>query len=206
MDPVKVQGIADWPTPTTVREVRSFLEFCNFYRAFIPHFSHLARPLNDLTKKNQAWKWSDDEEQAFKALKQTCITYPVLRTPDWTKPFILETDASLFALGAIVMQEYEDGIYLVAYHSCSLLPAERNYNTHDKELLGVIFGFKNAQPLFLRASHAIRVRTDHSNLQYFCQPQKIMGRQARWFEYLQDFDFTLEHIPGTANTIADLLS
>jgi hypothetical protein len=104
------------------------------------------------------------------------------------------------------MQEYEDGLHPVAFHSRSLLPAERNYDTHDKELLGIIFAFKHARPFFLGASHAIRVRTDHSNLQYFRQPQKITGRQARWIEYLQDFDYTLEHIPGSSNTIADLLS
>jgi hypothetical protein len=83
MDPVKVEGIANWPTPSTVKEVRSFLGFCNFYRAFIPRFSHTARPLNDLTKKSRQWSWGDEEEKAFQALKKACTTYPVLRTPDW---------------------------------------------------------------------------------------------------------------------------
>jgi RNase H-like domain found in reverse transcriptase/Integrase zinc binding domain len=104
------------------------------------------------------------------------------------------------------MQEYEDGLHPVAFHSRSLLSAERNYDTHNKELTGIIFAFKHAQPFFLSASHVIRVQTDHSNLQYFCQPQKITGRQARWIEYLQDFNYTLEHIPGSSNMIADLLS
>jgi Reverse transcriptase (RNA-dependent DNA polymerase)/RNase H-like domain found in reverse transcriptase len=124
MDPVKVEGIANWPTPTTVREVQSFLGFCNFYRAFIPRFSHIARPLNDLTKKSKQWSWNEDEEQAFQALKTICTSYPVLRTPDWSKQFVLETDASGFALGAVIMQEYEDGLHPVAFHSRSLLPAE----------------------------------------------------------------------------------
>ncbi len=78
MDPVKVEGIAHWPTPATVKDVRSFLGFCNFYRAFIPHFSNMARPLNDLTKKNQRWEWMDTEEQAFQKLKQICASYSVL--------------------------------------------------------------------------------------------------------------------------------
>ena len=84
MDPVKVEGIAQWPTPATVKDVRSFLGFCNFYRAFIPSFSHMARPLNDLTKKNRQWTWGPTEQKAFEALKTVCTTYPVLRTPDWT--------------------------------------------------------------------------------------------------------------------------
>jgi hypothetical protein len=206
MDPVKVEGITAWPTPTSVKEVRSFLGFCNFYRAFIPAFSHKARPLNNLTKKGQQWSWTEKEQKAFDKLKELCASYPVLRTPDWTRQFILETDASGFALGSVLMQEHEDGIHPVAFNSRSLLPAERNYDAHDKELTGVVFGFKCGWPFLLGANHTIRVRTDHKNLQYFRQPQKITGRQARWFEFLQDFDYTLEHIPGSSNTIADLLS
>jgi hypothetical protein len=83
---------------------------------------------------------------------------------------------------------------------------EANYDTHDKELLGVIFSFKCGRPLFLSAKHLIRVRTDYKNLQYFREPQKVMGWQAQWIQFLQDFDYTLKHVPGTSNTIADLLS
>jgi hypothetical protein len=206
MDPVKVEGVSQWPIPSTVKEVRSFLGFCNFYRAFIPRFSDIARPLNDLTKKTRQWSWGEREENAFLMLKEACVSDYVLRTPDWTKPFIMETDASDFAMSAVIMQDHEDGRHPVAFHSRSFLPAERHYDTHDKELGGIVFGFKSARPLFLGASHPIQVRTDHSNLQYFRHPQKVTGRQARWLEYLQDFDYTLEHIPGTSNTIADLLS
>ena len=104
------------------------------------------------------------------------------------------------------MQEFDDGLHPIAFHSRSLLSAERNYDAHDKELAAVVFGFKCGRPFLLGAQHMVRVRTDHKNLQYFRQPQKINGRQARWFEFLQDFDYSLEHIPGTSNTIADLLS
>ena len=104
------------------------------------------------------------------------------------------------------MQEFEDGIHPIAFHSRSLLPAEKNYDAHDKELAGVIFGFKCGRPFLLGAKHAVKVRTDHKNLQYFRQPQKVTGWQARWFQFLQDFDYTLEHIPGSSNTITDLLS
>ena len=109
-------------------------------------------------------------------------------------------------LGVVIGQEFEDGVHPIAFHSRSLLPAEKNYNAHDKELAGVIFGFKCGHPLFLGATHAICVRTDHKNLQYFRDPCKITGRQARWIEFLQDFKYTIEHIPGSTNTVADLLS
>jgi len=205
MDPVKVQGIANWPIPLTVKDVWSFLGFCNFYRAFIKNFSDIARPLNDLTCKNEQFIWTDERNNAFLELKRVCSNYPVLHTPDWTKQFVMETDASGYALRVVIAQEFEDRIHPIAFHSRSLLPTEKNYDAHDKELAGVIFGFKCGRPLFLGATHAIRVHTDHKNLQYFRDPRKIMGRQARWIEFLQDFDYTLKHIPGSTNTVADLL-
>jgi len=206
MDPVKVQGISEWPTPLTVKDVWSFLGFCNFYRAFIKNFSDIARPLNDLTRKNKQFIWTTDCDEAFLRLKEVCSNYPVLCTPDWSKQFVMETDVSGYALGVVIAQEFEDGIHPIAFHSRSLLPAEKNYDAHDKELATVIFGFKCGRPLFLGATHAIRIRTDHKNLQYFRDPRKITGHQARWIEFLQDFDYTLEHIPGSTNTVADLLS
>jgi len=206
MDPVKVQGITQWPTPACVKDVRSFLGFCNFYRAFISDFSNITRPLNDLTCKNQQWNWSDECETAFQDLKKVCANEPVLKTPDWSKPFVMHTDASGYALGVVIAQEHEDGMHPIAFHSRSLLPAEKNYDVHDKELAGVVFGFKCGCSLFLGAKHPVKVLTDHKNLQYFRKPQKVMGRQARWIEFLQDFDYTLEHIAGTTNTVADLLS
>jgi len=118
----------------------------------------------------------------------------------------METDVSGYALGVVIAQEFEDGVHPIAFHSRSLLPAEKNYDAHDKELAAMIFGFKCGRPLFLGAMHAIRVCTDHKNLQYFHNPRKITGRQARWIEFLQDFNYTLEHIPGSTNTVADLLS
>ncbi len=178
MDPVKVEGITHWPTPATVKDIRSFLGFCNFYHAFIPHFSNMAWPLNDLTKKNQKWEWTDVEEWAFQKLKQICASYPVLRTPDWSRQFILETDASRYALGAVIMQEFDDGIHPISFNSWSLLPTKKSYDAHDKELAGMIFGFKCGWQYFLGAQHLIHVCTDHKNLQYFKEPQKITGQQA----------------------------
>jgi hypothetical protein len=192
--------------PLTVKEVRSFLGFCNFYRAFIPNFSTIARPLNNLTRKGQQWQWGPKEQGAVDTLKLACTSYPVLRTPDWEKPFTVETDASGYGLGAVILQDFEDGTLPVACFSRSFQPAEINYDAHDKELAAVVFAFKEGRPFLLGAKHQVVVKSDHKNLSYFRQPQKISGRQARWMEYLQDFDYRLEHIPGKSNTIADLLS
>jgi len=175
MDPVKVHGITQWPTPSCVKDVRSFLGFCNFYRAFISDFSNITRPLNDLTCKNRQWDWSETCEAAFRRLKEVCASEPVLKTPDWTKPFVMHTDASGYALGVVIAQEHDDGMHPIAFHSRSLLPAERNYDVHDRELAGVVFGFKCGRSLFLGAQHPVRVLTDHKNLQYFREPQKVTG-------------------------------
>jgi reverse transcriptase-like protein len=205
MDPVKVEGIAKWPIPTTVKEVRSFLGFCNFYRSFIANFSAVAHPLNDLTKKQRQWSWTNKEQASFDTLKDLCSSYPILWSPDWMKPFYMDTDALDFALSTVINQVFDDGKHPIAFHLCTLLPAEQNYDVHDKEMAAIVYGFKCGRPYFLGTNHPIRVRTDHKNLQYFRQPQKITSRQARWMEFLQDFNFVLDHVPGHANTVADLL-
>jgi hypothetical protein len=97
MDPVKVQAITDWPTPTNLHELRSFLGFGNYYKDFIPAYSHITRPLHDLTKKNTPWHWDDSQRTAFHLLKEIFTSYPVLRNPDSNKRYIVDTDASQFA-------------------------------------------------------------------------------------------------------------
>jgi hypothetical protein len=206
MDPIKVKGITDWPTPTNLSELRSFLGFGNYYKDFIPDYSRITRPLHDLTKKGIQWHWDDSEEHAFQLLKEIFTSYPVLRNPDPTKRYIVDTDASQFAVGATISQEYPDGRHPIAYFSKSLLPAERNYNIYDRELLAIIYAVKAFRYLLLGAQEKFLIRTDHENLKYFKSAQTITPRQARWHEFLQDYNFELIHFPGKSNTIADLLS
>jgi len=108
MDPVKISGIADWPIPKTVKDVCSFLGFCNFYRAFIRGFANIAHPLNQLTRKDTEWTWDTKEQQAFDDLQRRVTEEPVLKQPELDKPFELEVDASGFALGAVLLQRGED--------------------------------------------------------------------------------------------------
>jgi hypothetical protein len=125
MDPVKIAGIKNWPTPTKVKDVRSFLGFCNFYRPFIRGFAHLARPLNELTRKDAEWLWGTRHQKAFEELKNRVTTEPVLAHPILTDPFELEVDASGFAMGAVLLQRKEDGKkHPIAYYSKTLSTAE----------------------------------------------------------------------------------
>jgi reverse transcriptase-like protein len=110
----------------------------------------------------------EEEQASFDTLKDLCSSYPILQSPDWMKQFFMDTDTSDFALGAVISQEFNDGQHSITFHSCTLLPAEQNYDIHDKEMAAIIYGFKCACPYFLGANHPIVVRTDHKNLQYFC--------------------------------------
>ena len=132
--------------------------------------------------------------------------YPVLRNPDPNKRYILDTNASLYAIGATLSQDFTDGRHLIAYFSKSLLPAERNYDIYDRELLAIIYAVKAFRHLLLGAHHKFLIRSDHENLKYFKSPQKISAREARWHIFLQDYDFELVHFPEKSNTIADLFS
>ena len=131
MDPVKVQGISKWPTPTTVRELRSFLGFGNYYKDFIANYSRIAHPLHKLTKKTVQWHWDQPQQVAFDMLKEAFTSYPVLRNPDPNKHYILDTDALAYAIGATLSQDFPDGCHPVAYFSKLLLPAECNYDIYD---------------------------------------------------------------------------
>jgi hypothetical protein len=111
-----------------------------------------------------------------------------------------------YTLEAVIMQKFNNNVHSITFHSWSLQPAEKKYDAYDKELAGIVFGFKCSRPYFLGAQLPIKVQMDHKNLQYFHEPQKITGHQAQWIEFLQDFNYQLEHIPGSSNTIADLLS
>ena len=109
MDPGKLKGIQNWPTPTTVKQVRRFLGFGNFYRWFIWHFSEIAKPLNDLLKKDKKFEWTNDCQKAFDNLKHRFTEEPVLMMPDQTRPFQIETDASKYATGAVLTQLDSNG-------------------------------------------------------------------------------------------------
>jgi RNase H-like domain found in reverse transcriptase len=106
----------------------------------------------------------------------------------------------------VISQKFTDSIYPIGFYSHSLQPAKKDYDIHNKELAVIVFSFKCGRPFFLGTQHTIEVRTDHKNLQYFHEPQKVTGCQARWITFLQDFTYTLTHISSHENTVTNLLS
>jgi hypothetical protein len=206
MDPVKIKAITDWPTPKTVKQVQSFLGFCNFYRRFITKYSEIARPLFDLTKKDTPFNWTEHQEEAFLQLKNIITSSPVLLLPDYDKPFRLTTDASDFAMGAVLEQEDSIGrTHPVAFWSKTMQPAERNYEIHDKELMAIVKSLEHFRHYLQGNKYTTQIFSDHANLKYFTTKQHLTRRQARWALFLSTFDFKIIPKPGNTNR-ADSLS
>ena len=207
MDPGKLQGIRDWPSPTTVKQTRGFLGFGNFYRRFIWHFSELAKPLNELLKKDQKFEWTDKHQKAFDELKKRFTEEPVLMMPDHTKPFQIETDASKYATGAVLTQLDSNGDrHPVSFISKTLSPTERNYEIYDRELLAIIRALEEWRHYIQGSPHTTIVLSDHKNLTYYREAKKLNRRQARWSLYLSEFDLKLVHMPGYKMIQSDALS
>ncbi|CEL53447.1 hypothetical protein RSOLAG1IB_11379 [Rhizoctonia solani AG-1 IB] len=168
LDKLKIQAVQEWPTPTTVKQVQSFLGFANFVCRFVANFSQIARPLHNLVKKEVKWQWTKKEESTFRELQKAIINAPVIVHANPSKPYFLETDASGAALGSVLSQQQEDGqLHPIGYLSESFKGAKQNYDTHDKELLAIIRLFKHWRIYLEGTSAPITVFTDHRNLEYW---------------------------------------
>ncbi|BHF70141.1 hypothetical protein SprV_0301319100 [Sparganum proliferum] len=204
----KVEAVRSWPTPKTPTEVRGFLGLASYYRRFILHFAELARPLHRLTEKGRTFTWNDDCQQAFDELKAKLTSAPILMLPDTSPeapPFILDSDASGFAIGGVLSQADETGAERpICFASKTLSKPERNYCTYRRELLALITFIKQFKP-FLVGKHFI-VRTDHKALQWLQNMKEAEGQLARWQELLQEFDFSCQYRPGHQHANADALS
>jgi RNase H-like domain found in reverse transcriptase/Reverse transcriptase (RNA-dependent DNA polymerase)/Retroviral aspartyl protease len=178
----KIQAVRDWPTPTKVAHVRSFLGTAGYYRKFIKDFSKLASPLSELTHNDVSFTWGDAQATAFQSLKDALQRHPVLILPDPKLPFVVHTDASGFAVGAVLMQDQGKGLQPIAYLSKKMQPAETRYPTHEQELLAIICALKSWRPYLYGAKFT--VMTDHKSLHDFkTQPRlspvvKLAGKMS----------------------------
>jgi RNase H-like domain found in reverse transcriptase len=174
MDPAKLSGITTWPVPKKLKDHQAFLGFCNFYRRFILNYSTIARPPFELSKKDTPFVWHSIQDSAFCTLKKVFTTAPVLGLPDPKLPFWVITDASDFALGAILEQpDTLNRWHPVTFYSKSMLPAKLNYDIHDKELLAIIRTLGYFRHYLEGHPEPFEVWTDHNNLAYFRMKQKI---------------------------------
>ncbi|KAI0995149.1 hypothetical protein K3495_g13032 [Podosphaera aphanis] len=207
VDPVKVKAISEWQAPTSVKGVRSFLGFANFYRCFVEGFSDITAPLTKLTKKNVEWKWGDEEDKAFKRLKKIFASEPVLAQWDPERKSILEADSSGYAIGGCLSQvDLQGQIRPIAYFSKRLNSAEANYPIHDKEMHAIVACLQEWKAELMSTTKPSKILTDHKNLKYFTTKRLLSERQVRYNDVLQQFNFTLEWRPGNISDRPDALS
>src|ERR1700677_3166518 len=207
MDLKKVEGVQNWPRPKKVKEVQVFLGFANFYSRFVKDFAKIATPLNRLTRKDQEWKWGEDEELAFNDLKECFTSEPILHYPDLSKPLRVEADSSGFATGGVLsVLEDDQKWYPCAFISKSLNEVERNYEIYDREMLSIMRCLEDWRHYLEGAKERFEILSDHKNLQYFLTSKKLNRQQARWCLFLSRFDFLMAYRKGTLSTKVNLLS
>ncbi|XP_062599575.1 uncharacterized protein LOC134261133 [Saccostrea cucullata] len=207
-NPDKVRAIQEAPAPNTKRQLRSFLGLLSFYRKFIPNFSSVALPLTDLTKKGSPNKiiWNQPQEKSFQSLKAMLLKSPILKLPDLSKQFILQTDASDRGIGAVLMQfDEHSGLKLpVAYASRKLKDSESKYSTIEKECLAIVWAVQKFH-LYLYGREFL-IETDHQSLMYLNKAKVINARIMRWALGLQSYRYRVIAIRGKDNQGADYLS
>jgi RNase H-like domain found in reverse transcriptase len=207
MNPAKVKVIQDWPEPQKVKDIQSFLGFANFYRRYIHNYSDIVVLLTCLTWKNIPWNFDESCKLAFLTLKQAFIFAPVLTHYKPGCPLVIETDASDYALAAILSQvESNREIHPVTYLSRTFSDTELNYDMHDKELMAIYKAFKAWRHYLKGTKVLIDVVMDHKNLEYFCTTRILSRRQARWSTFLSGFNMVIRFRPGHLRTKPNALT
>ena len=203
-DPEKISAVSQFPTPKTVSEVRSFLGLANYYRRFIKQFAAVASPLSDITGKNSEFIWTGAQQKAFETLKAKLCSAPVLRMPDTLRAFEVHADACNGGIGGVLEQDFGQGLQPVAYYSKRLSPTQLNYPPGDLEALAIVTVLTEWK-CYLQGSHFV-VNSDHDTLKRLQTQPVVAGRRARYAEFLQEFDCTIQYIRGPQNVVADAMS
>lgn len=204
VDPSKVKAMLDIPIPTCVSEVRRVVGTFSWYRRFIPNFSSIISPLTSLLKKGSKFGWDERCDSAFRKMKECLVSAPILSCPDYSRPFVVQTDASGYGIGAVLSQPYPEGDKVICYLSRSLTRCEKNFSTTQRECLAVIWALEKLRPYLELVPFT--VVTDHHSLLWLQNLKDLNGRLARWAVRLQQFDFKLVHRPGKEHVVPDALS
>jgi len=218
-DDAKIQKVRDWPTPSSVTEVRAFLGLANHHAAFIRNFAEIAEPLYRLTEKNRSFQWTGEDDKAFSERKTALISAPILAYPRITKEslttidpvlnrnenlMIVDADASLTGAGCVLSQIQDEEERVISHYSHAFSKEERNYCVTRRELLAVVVALKHCEPYLLFRKFA--VRTDHSSLRWLQTLRNPEQQLLRWLAVLQTFDFEIFHRAGKLHLNSDSLS
>ncbi|CAH1723231.1 unnamed protein product [Aphis gossypii] len=204
MDDKKIKTIQDFKAPSNKKELQSFLGFLNFYRRFINKFAHTIEPLIELVKKDKKWCWHESHQTAFEEAKAVFLQEVTIAFPDFSHPFHLNTDASTAAIGGELFQIINGHRHTLGYASRTLKPAETRYTTTEQEALAIVYCCAKFRQYII--GHNTIVQTDHHALTFMRKCRLTSGRLTRWSLALQEYDLTIEYIPGKLNVAADTLT
>lgn len=194
-DPSKVESVKEFPIRGNVKQLRSFLGLASYYRRFIPSFSRIAAPLFNLTHKDTEFMWDSQCQDTFDHLKNSLINAPLLVYLDFTKSFVLETDASGSGLGSVLTQEQENGLTApIAFASRTLQKHEQHYGATELEALGVVWATKHFRPYLY--GHTCNFYTDHEALKALLNIPHPSGKLAQWGLAIQELDLHIHYRPG----------
>ena len=202
-NPQKLDVVRNWERPKTVTQVRSFTTFCNCYRKFVKNFAEVAKHLYALTSEAVKFTWNEEYEAAFQSLKMRLLQSPVLSFPNFSYPFLIDTEASETAPGAVWSQVIEGEERRVAFESRVLTKTEVNYATTKREALGIVQAMQWFRP-YIYGTECI-VRTDHASLQWLFR-QNADGMTIRMIQKMQEYDYRIVHRPGEKHNNANGLS
>ncbi|KAJ1703813.1 hypothetical protein LUZ63_003592 [Rhynchospora breviuscula] len=198
-DPKKIEAMCNWPSPRTVKELRGFLGLTGYYRKFVKNYGIIAKPLTDQLKKN-SFHWNDKAEMAFNTLKSAMASAPVLAMPDFTQPFVLETDACDKGIGAVLMQNRQP----LAYLSKSLGPKSIGLSTYEKEFLALLTAVQKWKHYLIGGQFIIK--TDQIALKHLLEQRVNHAMQHKGLCKLMGMDYKIEYKRGVDNKVADALS
>ncbi|KAE9178187.1 hypothetical protein PF005_g24183 [Phytophthora fragariae] len=205
-DPEKISSICSWPTPKNQTELHQWLGLANYLHKYTKDYADLIQPMSSLLKKDVAWYWRPEHQDAFDAVIKSLASAPVLMLLDTSRSFYVVCDASDFAIGCALMQFDAEGREpVVSYQSRQMKPAEKNYPVHDKELIAMRYALIKFR-VYLLGEQTFAVYTDDASLRTAMKSPHLSQRMARWLSLFAEYNFVVHYKPGKNNILADALS
>jgi hypothetical protein len=190
-DTRKIEAIENFPKPSTANQLKSFLGLAEYYRRFVPQFSKVAAPMRKLLKKDAKFEWGQNQEGAFRTLKRKLMSKSILQYPNFSREFLLTTDASNEGAGAVLSQGEIGKVLPIAYASRSFNKAAKNYSTVEKELAAIVWERKHLY------GRRLKVVSDHKPLTWIMSVKDPGSRLLSWWIQLEEYDYEIVYKPGT---------